>query len=118
MLIANRGEIAVRVIRACREMGVSTVAIGALPTYGTIGIAAPLLLAICRFGQGLGLGGEWGGAVLLAIGVLKQPLWAVLVWPLAPAVLVGCPAGAPPSRRERGEAGYHFEVIPSKLPVN
>src|SRR5206468_2551469 len=48
-------------------MGVSTVAIGALPAYGTIGIAAPLLLALCRFGQGLGLGGEWGGAVLLAI---------------------------------------------------
>ena len=48
-------------------MGVSTVAIGLLPTYATIGIAAPLLLALCRFGQGLGLGGEWGGAVLLAI---------------------------------------------------
>jgi len=48
-------------------MGVSTVAIGALPTYETIGVAAPLLLALCRFGQGLGLGGEWGGAVLLAI---------------------------------------------------
>jgi MFS family permease len=48
-------------------MGVSTVAIGALPTYQTIGVAAPLLLAICRFGQGLGLGGEWGGAVLLAV---------------------------------------------------
>jgi MFS family permease len=48
-------------------MGVSTVAIGALPTYASIGIAAPLLLALCRFGQGLGLGGEWGGAVLLAI---------------------------------------------------
>jgi metabolite-proton symporter len=52
---------------ALLTMGVSTVAIGALPTYGTIGIAAPLLLALCRFGQGLGLGGEWGGAVLLAI---------------------------------------------------
>src|SRR5436190_138832 len=35
--------------------------------YATIGIAAPLLLAVCRFGQGLGLGGEWGGAVLLAV---------------------------------------------------
>jgi len=45
----------------------STVAIGALPTYATIGFASPLLLALCRFGQGLGLGGEWGGAVLLAI---------------------------------------------------
>jgi metabolite-proton symporter len=52
---------------ALSTMGVSTVAIGALPTYHTIGFAAPLLLALCRFGQGLGLGGEWGGAVLLAI---------------------------------------------------
>jgi metabolite-proton symporter len=52
---------------ALSTMGVSTVAIGALPTYRTIGLAAPLLLALCRFGQGLGLGGEWGGAILLAI---------------------------------------------------
>jgi metabolite-proton symporter len=52
---------------ALSTMGLSTVAIGALPTYQTIGFAAPLLLALCRFGQGLGLGGEWGGAVLLAI---------------------------------------------------
>jgi len=52
---------------ALSTMGISTVAIGALPTYNTIGFAAPLLLALCRFGQGLGLGGEWGGAVLLAI---------------------------------------------------
>ncbi len=54
-------------VAALMTMGVSTVAIGTLPTYATIGIAAPLLLALCRFGQGLGLGGEWGGAVLLAI---------------------------------------------------
>ena len=54
-------------VAALLTMGVSTVAIGALPTYGTIGVAAPLLLALCRFGQGLGLGGEWGGAVLLAV---------------------------------------------------
>jgi metabolite-proton symporter len=47
-------------------MGLSTVVIGLLPTYETIGVVAPLLLALCRFGQGLGLGGEWGGAVLLA----------------------------------------------------
>ena len=47
-------------------MGVSTVVIGLLPTYHTIGLAAPVLLALCRIGQGLGLGGEWGGAVLLA----------------------------------------------------
>jgi metabolite-proton symporter len=54
-------------VAALLTMGLSTVAIGVLPTYHTIGIAAPLLLALCRFGQGLGLGGEWGGAVLLAI---------------------------------------------------
>jgi metabolite-proton symporter len=47
-------------------MGLSTVLIGLLPSYEAIGIAAPLLLAVLRFGQGLGLGGEWGGAVLLA----------------------------------------------------
>lgn len=52
---------------ALLTMGISTVAIGALPGYRTIGFAAPLLLALCRFGQGLGLGGEWGGAVLLAV---------------------------------------------------
>jgi metabolite-proton symporter len=54
-------------VAALLTMGVSTVAIGILPTYETIGIAAPALLALCRFGQGLGLGGEWGGAVLLAV---------------------------------------------------
>jgi len=54
-------------VAALLTMGLSTVTIGLLPTYSTIGIAAPLLLALCRFGQGLGLGGEWGGAVLLAI---------------------------------------------------
>src|SRR5262245_53188618 len=54
-------------VAALLTMGVSTVVIGVLPTYETIGIAAPALLALCRFGQGLGLGGEWGGAVLLAV---------------------------------------------------
>ena len=53
-------------VAALLTMGLSTVAIGLLPTYATIGLAAPALLALCRFGQGVGLGGEWGGAVLLA----------------------------------------------------
>ncbi|WP_202020410.1 MFS transporter [Mucilaginibacter mali] len=53
-------------VAALMTMGPSTVAIGLLPGYQSIGIWAPILLAIFRFGQGLGLGGEWGGAVLLA----------------------------------------------------
>jgi metabolite-proton symporter len=53
-------------VAALLTMGLSTVLIGVLPTYAVAGVVAPLLLALCRFGQGLGLGGEWGGAVLLA----------------------------------------------------
>jgi metabolite-proton symporter len=54
-------------VLALSTMGLSTFLIGALPGYAAIRIAAPLLLALCRFGQGIGLGGEWGGAVLLAV---------------------------------------------------
>jgi metabolite-proton symporter len=54
-------------VAALLTMGVSTMVIGMLPTYERIGIAAAALLTLCRFGQGLGLGGEWGGAVLLAV---------------------------------------------------
>ncbi|MCW5889816.1 MAG: MHS family MFS transporter [bacterium] len=53
-------------VAALLTMGLSTVLIGLLPTYQTAGLLAPALLALCRFGQGFGLGGEWGGAVLLA----------------------------------------------------
>ncbi len=48
-------------------MGASTVGIAFLPTYAQVGWVAPLLLCILRFGQGFGLGGEWGGAALLAV---------------------------------------------------
>jgi MFS family permease len=48
-------------------MGISTLLIAFLPTYAMIGWVAPLLLCILRFGQGFGLGGEWGGATLLAV---------------------------------------------------
>jgi MFS family permease len=47
-------------------MGVSTTLIGFVPGYDSIGSLAPILLCILRFGQGIGLGGEWGGAALLA----------------------------------------------------
>ena len=47
-------------------MGVATFLIGLLPGYATIGVAAPILLVLLRFVQGVGLGGEWGGAVLMA----------------------------------------------------
>ena len=53
-------------VAALMTMGLSTIAIGLLPTHAQAGVLAPLLLALCRFGQGFGLGGEWGGAVLLA----------------------------------------------------
>jgi MFS family permease len=53
-------------VAALLTMGLSTVLIGLLPTYASAGLLAPALLALCRFGQGFGLGGEWGGAVLLA----------------------------------------------------
>ena len=48
-------------------MGVATMLIGLLPTYETIGIAAPILLVACRLVHGIAVGGEWGGAVLMAI---------------------------------------------------
>jgi MFS family permease len=54
-------------VLALLTMGISTFVIGTLPSYARIGLAAPVLLALCRFGQGIGLGGEWGGAVLLAV---------------------------------------------------
>lgn len=62
-------------------MGTGTVAIGCIPSYASIGIWAPILLILCRVAQGLGLGGEWGGAVLIVLRVgsraqarfLRQP---------------------------------------------
>ncbi|CAL9606959.1 Inner membrane metabolite transport protein YhjE [Streptomyces sp. enrichment culture] len=59
--------------------GASTVAVGCVPTYDTIGVAAPLFLIALRFLQGLGLGGEWGGAVLLTAEHApagRRALWA------------------------------------------
>ena len=46
-------------------MGISSTLIGLLPTYATIGVAAPILLTLLRFAQGIAIGGQWGGAMLL-----------------------------------------------------
>jgi metabolite-proton symporter len=48
-------------------MGVATFLIGVLPTFSSIGILAPILLVVFRFAQGIGVGGEWGGAVLMSV---------------------------------------------------
>ena len=63
-------------------MGTVTVLMGVLPGYGTLGIAAPLLLGVLRFLQGVGVGGEWGGAVLLTLeygDARRRGFWAS--WP-------------------------------------
>ena len=70
-------------------MGASTTAIAFLPTYQTVGWVAPLLLCILRFGQGFGLGGEWGGAALLAV-ENAPPGWRAR-WGMFPQL--GAPAG-------------------------
>ena len=46
-------------------MAIASTLIGLLPTYATIGLAAPILLSLLRFAQGLAIGGQWGGAMLL-----------------------------------------------------
>ena len=70
-------------------MGIATFLIGLLPTYAAIGVAAPVLLVVLRFVQGLGLGGEWGGAVLMSLehGQPDRRGWNAS-WPQ-----VGVPAG-------------------------
>jgi MHS family shikimate/dehydroshikimate transporter-like MFS transporter len=48
-------------------MGIATFLIGVLPTFTSIGIVAPMILVVLRFAQGIGVGGEWGGAVLMSV---------------------------------------------------
>lgn len=70
MLFGHFGDRAGRkatLVGSLLMMGIATFAIGLLPTYHQIGLFAPLLLTILRFCQGLGLGGEWSGAALLAL---------------------------------------------------
>lgn len=70
-------------------MGISTVLIAFLPTYATAGWIAPLALCLLRFGQGFGLGGEWGGAALLAV-ENSPPGWRAR---FGAAPQMGAPAG-------------------------
>jgi MFS family permease len=62
--------------------GGATFLIGVLPTFAQIGVAAPALLVLCRLVQGLGFGGEWGGAVLIAVEHAPQP--ANRIWLIHP----------------------------------
>ncbi|MFF8828884.1 MFS transporter [Streptomyces sp. NPDC015131] len=83
--------------------GAATVAVGCVPSYATLGVAAPVLLLVLRFLQGLGLGGEWGGAVLLTAEHAppgRRALWAsfpqigpAVGFLLANGVMLGLSAG-------------------------
>jgi len=96
-------------------MGVATFAIGLLPTYAAIGVAAPILLLICRLAQGFAVGGEWGGAVLMAAehgDSERRGFWSS--WPqagvplgnlLATAVSTCSPWCRATARSSRGDGG-------------
>jgi MFS family permease len=91
-------------VAALLTMGISTILIGLLPTFGQIGLLAPLFLAVCRLGQGLGLGGEWGGAVLLA--TENAPPGKRAWYGMFPQL--GAPAGFILSSSPRGDGGSPF----------
>ncbi|GAQ56468.1 MFS transporter [Streptomyces acidiscabies] len=88
--------------------GASTVAVGCVPSYASIGVAAPVLLLVLRFLQGLGLGGEWGGAVLLtaehapagrrALWSSFPPVGGAVGFVLANGVMLGLSAGLSPEQ--------------------
>ena len=84
-------------------MGVATFAIGLMPSYATIGIAAPIILVFLRVMQGIGIGGEWGGAVLMAVEYAPDKQRGFYgSWPQ-----VGVPAGLALSTGRRGAALAH-----------
>ena len=60
------GEMMIASVLTLMIMGIATFLIGLVPTYDSIGIWAPILLLLLRVFQGIGLGGEWGGAMLMA----------------------------------------------------
>ena len=77
-------------------MGISTILIGVLPSYEMVGWVAPALLCLLRFGQGIGLGGEWGGAALLAAEYAPQGKrgWFGMFPQLGPPVGFLCAVGS------------------------
>lgn len=96
--------------------GIATVAVGLTPAYTSIGILAPLLISLMRFCQGLGVGGEWGGSVLLALEYGhegKRGFWAS--WPH-----VGLPLGLLLSSLAvalvQGLTGSQFETWGWRIP--
>jgi metabolite-proton symporter len=76
-------------------MGLSTTLIGLLPSYEAIGMAAPIILCLLRFGQGVGLGGEWGGAALIATenAPIGRKAWFGMFPQLGPSVGFLCANG-------------------------
>jgi MFS family permease len=105
-------------------MGLATFLIGLLPTYATIGVAAPILLVALRFVQGSGLGGEWGGAVLMSLehGAPGPPraqrelaadrgARSATCWPAASSP---CSTSCSPSRRSSRGAGGWRSCCPAR----
>jgi len=76
-------------------MGLSTTLIGLLPGYEAIGMAAPVMLCLLRFGQGIGLGGEWGGAALIATenAPIGRKAWFGMFPQLGPSIGFLCANG-------------------------
>lgn len=97
-------------------MGVATTLIGLLPTYATIGVWAPILLVMVRFAQGIGVGGEWGGAVLMAVehsGGAKRGLhgsWAQMGVPAGLLLSIGIFALLSSSLSEAEFLGWGWRI--------
>ena len=97
-------------------MGVATFLIGVLPTYATIGLAAPVLLTLLRVVQGIGVGGEWGGSVLMSMewGSQRQR-WFMASWPqLGVPLGLLCSTGV--VKLVSGAAGPAFEQWAWRIP--
>ena len=102
-------------------MGAATVLMGLLSTYAQIGLDAPILLTLLRLAQGFAVGGEWGGATLMAVEHAPAPkkrLYGAFPQMGAPAgtavaTLASCPCLYCPTRSSsRGDGAYRFWPAP------